>query len=226
MSFFDISPMGGISVGGQMRGKRGMMRGGIPVGGVPVGGAAMMNMMPMGYHQMLMPNMEMGGISVGGKMSKEELKASRLLRKESLDSLAKRVQANHVANGLKKPSMAAARDIAKLEMLQEKVDSRFQPQSVAKGPRITKKELNKRLSNMRRGEMAKVNERVAVVQSQLGEKGLSQAQLASISAILKAEGYGIYDFQGGGFFDDLYSGLKNVGSTALQMAPSLLPLVF
>ena len=216
MSFFDISPMGGISVGGQMRGKRGMMRGGIPVGGVPVGGAAMMNMMPMGYHQMLMPNMEMGGISVGGKMSKEELKASRVLRKESLDSIAKQIQENHVKNGLKKPSMAAAREIAKYEALQEKV---------ALGPRLTKKELNKRVSNMRRGEMAKVNERVAVVQSQLGEKGLSQAQLASISAILKAEGYGIYDFQGGGFFDDLYSGLKNVGSTALQMAPSLLPLV-
>jgi hypothetical protein len=59
-----------------------------------------------------------------------------------------------------------------------------------------------------------------------GTAKFDMASLATIADALQQMGFGIYDLESGmGFFDDLWSGVKDVGKTALQVAPHLLPFI-
>jgi len=51
------------------------------------------------------------------------------------------------------------------------------------------------------------------------------AQKKKHTANEKAEYNRLHGLHASGFFDDLWSGIKSVGSTALSMAPKLLPLL-
>jgi len=221
MSFFEIEPMGGIAVGGQMRGRmRGSMRGGVPVGGVPVGGVPVGGvMMPhsYGFNQMLMPSAMEGGVA----MTKQEKAQRARDMKKAIAERAKEIMEEDLSLGTvtsKNVALALAKD-----ELQAR-NKRAVKERAISAPRLNKKMLRKRASALRKGEVEKATNRADKYRADIynDKKKLTQAELMAISDRLKAEGYGMYDFVGGAWYDDLWHGIKKGAEIATSALPFIL----
>jgi len=229
MSFFEVSPMGsGMSMGGvSVGGKRSRMShrlGKHHMGGVSVGGNEEYGI-PMGY----MGEHHMGGVMMpmGGAMSKEEkkeqVKKMKALIKERAQKLSEEIYVDEDGREFKigkNEALGKAKDEIMAELKQgRKV-------AMEKTPRITKKALGKRVRTYRDKVEKDAKEAWYPIYSDLSHKGLTKEQLSAIDASLKAVGFGVYHMAtGSAWYDDLWSGVKKVGETALNVAPHLLPLL-
>ena len=195
MSFFEIEPMGARHYGG------------INVGGINVGGMY-------------------GGAKKGTKLT-EDQKGRLLLGKEQarlrIANIADEIRASQ--NVSPRVAMAMARDIdmanrpsgrVKLTPTQklQRLEARLKPDYVPPPRRAPSRmaSTKARISMGRKG-------------SALTGKKMTIEDLEALESFLQENGYGLHDLEGCGFFDDIWSGIKNVGSTALHLAPHLLPLI-
>ena len=211
MSFFEIEPMGA--------GMR-KMRGGVAMGGVSLGGVSLGGMRHRG-------GVAMGGVMMGGAMTKEELKAHQKEMKKRIADRAKLLMKDvFVDEEGREYSLGKneAKGKAKDEIQAEnKLALKKAPKvRVEKEPKETKKALRGRLMTLKKRQEGEIQH----FRNELAPKGLTQEKLRDIATQLAVYGVGLYDMESGcGFFGDLWEGVKNVGKTALQVAPHLLPMM-
>jgi hypothetical protein len=221
MSFFEVSPMGsGVAIGGRRNRVAPKHRGGISVGGIAMGGEyGMEQYMPM--EQMggvMMPMNAMGGIAMGGAMSKEDRAKNARNMKKLIQARAKELLSKFELGKNEALGMAKDEIQAELKGLSKEVK--------LSEPRVTKKALGKRVRAYRTKVEKEAEEKWMPIRDELRVKGLSKEKLSSLDSQLKMLGFGIYDMSTGcAWYDDLWSGVKSVGETALKVAPHLLPLL-
>jgi hypothetical protein len=210
MSFFEIEPMGNYH------------RGGMVVGGMPVGG-------------MYEDDYGMGRPGPRSQDEKDRANASRIATALAVDTEADAILRRD-------PNITIRQAIAQAK---EKVASgKIRPKYVKKDkdgnpiPKMTEQDI---LDNRkRRKEAVKAGTYVrpapknaydglrrrigANARSTLHPniKGFTEQDLEDLGEFLKSKGFGLLDLEGSGFWDDVYSGLKSVGSTALHLVPHLL----
>jgi len=203
MSFFEIEPMGARHYGG------------MPMGGINVGG------------------MNVGGMMYGGGRKGVALtEAQKKAMKEGKEAMAEAVDAR--AEQLYEQfrgqlSIREAIDLARDELTKEKRSGR------ASAPRPKKGEVGYKPAKKHEKEWYLANPAsVSTIKKRINtsKKGsilngnpITTTDLKELDAWLRLKGYGLGDLEGCGFFDDLYHGVKNVGKTALSLAPSILPYV-
>jgi hypothetical protein len=163
----------------------------------------------------------MGGISVGGvAMSKEDRAKNARNMKKLISARAKLIESEYDVG--KNQALGMAKDEIQAELKSLGTDYR----KAEKGKRITKVALKPRLRKYRDAVELEAKGKWTPLDNDLRQKGLTKDQLSALDAKLKAVGFGIYDMEtGSAWYDDLWSGVKDVGKTALQVAPHLLPLL-
>lgn len=206
MAFYDMYPMGS---------------GGMSMGGMPLGGA-----LPKQY------------LTAGDRLRRQEnpiytamrdkASATRTLKKDAIDNRIMELIQEAAAQG-QRLSKAAARVQAINEYnlaiyAQKQSQKQIKPKVSRKGmPRAPQSEFSKVFSPFTKrlgvsGMKKKGTSFIGLEDPTLG------AKLQQLSGVLTSMGLGMYDLESGeGFFSDLYDGAKQVGRTALHMAPHLLP---
>ena len=223
MSFFEIEPMGarhygGINVGGMPVG--GMTHlpqyGGMPVGGGPISG--LLGMFGLG-----------DGDMYGGVFPKRGEAGYEELRAKIADARAK-----------KKAFMAGRRAQLKAEGYTAKEQmsiSRTEWEASRVKPRKPKRGEEGYVQRPRKGQegyrppklsqVATLKSRISRGKngSSLTSKRITNEDLETLADFLAENGYGIHDLDGGAWYDDLWSGVKQGVGMATQIAPHLLPLL-
>jgi hypothetical protein len=198
---------------------------------------AFYDMSPMGYGGMNVGGMSVGGMPVGGALTAEERKRyalqAQLTRAQRLIDMSRKfpqATAQELVAGYRQEYPAKVKGVKMspqekqanaLRRAQAIVAGTYQPEErkAPKGFALAKKGLMSRM---------KVGKKSSIDQHKFGD-----ADLVAIANALSQLGFGIHDLETGsaldlegmGFFDDLWSGVKDVGKTALQVAPHLLPFI-
>jgi hypothetical protein len=207
MSFFDMYPMGGMNVGG------------MNVGGFPIGGA-----LPPQY------------LSASARLRREEnpeyiamrekAQYTRDLKKESIDIRTQEIIAEGLSRGVKIPkSRAKVQATSDYNMANYEMK---QSQKVSK-PRTSRKDMPRAPLSSLAKMFQPYSKRLAVGPMRkkgskfVGEDNVTADQLLALDAALSKMGLGMYNMEtGGAWYDDLWSGVKDVASVAAPLLPLLL----
>lgn len=195
---------------------------------------AFYDMYPMGSG-----GMNVGGISVGGMYGgaplTEAQKAGRKLTRAETERLAGEIYLANPALGIRGAlAQASAQRVAPARESKRKT-----PQQLLEGKARAKLIREQKKAGQyeyvpkvyKSGKMIgqvnmfdSVSRRVRPQHmSSITNQPFSQADIMELDMWLREKGYGMEDLEGSGFFSDIYSGLKDVGRTALHVAPHLLP---
>ena len=214
MAFYDMYPMGSGY-------------GGMNVGGMPIGGVFPKQGDPLyaAFRQKVTAGRQAKSTWVQNKRA--ELAANGVSKKRAVQ-LSNQMWEAHKASlpGAKKHKTLA--DMTPDELATHKakiVENRMarQQPGYVRVPHPTNK-----FENVRRRISARAVGRNPDLETYGRPMGV--AELEALADFLTQEGYGIHDLHSGeilgeGFFDDLWSGVKDVGKTALHLAPHLLPMM-
>jgi hypothetical protein len=223
MSFFEIEPMGARHYGG-------IGVGGMPMGGMSVGGMTHQRHYGGMYDAMGGARTKKGEEGyVYTPLSKDQKEHNKLIRAETqakVDYLADEIQKQFgvsVSEALKR-AKSTVNALNKKARMEGVVRARVQrPKKGEEGYVPAKKHDNVWYAT-HKDSISTIKKRLNTGKngSLFTQKRITQKDLAELSAWLESKGYGIEDLEGCAWYDDLWSGVKDVAKFAMPLVGQLL----